>query len=699
LKVIKVQKLSTILFPPILDTSSGDIIRDFFNPALAASIRYDRGVGFFSASWLRLTSRGMTEFAANSGLARWVTSPILSESDWEALREGSAARLDETLKMAMEVNLQSLRTTLEKDTLSAMAWMVADGILDFKLALPRNKLDQGEFHDKFGIFTDIEGNQVSFNGSYNDSIQGTRNYESIKIFCSWHPVLALLVNADNERFERLWSNNDPNVQVYDLPEAARAGILKLRSDDRPYPEPNSDQLKMRLNEKSNTPTYGVIKPQVPPEITIRDYQKQAIEEWFAHDCQGLLEMATGTGKTITALSASVRLYGREKRLAVIMTVPYQHLVDQWNKESQQFGYRPILAYQSKSSWFDSLNSMVMDFSSGYRESFAVITTHTTFISPDFQATIARLSGPSLVIADEAHHLGAERSRQNYPHHIPYRLALSATPDRWFDDEGSAALRAYFGETVFSFPLEQAIGVSLTPYYYHPHIVQLTAEELETYQELSIKIAQLASRDDERAQESLKLLLMRRAELLNKAANKIVELSALINASDRIEHTLFYCAPGQIDDVQRLLGWEHGLLVQRFTAEEDTRERQQRLADFASGEIQALVAMKCLDEGVDVPSTRTAYIMASSSNPREFIQRRGRVLRKSPGKEFSVIHDMIAVPPTAWTTNQDSATFNIERGIIRKELERFKEFAAPALNKHKAMDIIWDIASRYNLMDF
>jgi superfamily II DNA or RNA helicase len=677
-----------------LDTSSGDIIRDFFNPALAVSIRYDRGVGFFSAAWLRLAAKGMTVFAANGGRARWVTSPILSEADWKSLQEGSAAREDETLKQAMAVSIDALEKTLEEDTLSALAWLVADGILDFKLALPRNKLEQGEFHDKFGIFTDVEGNQVSFNGSYNDSVQGTRNYESIKIFCSWHPVLALLVNADAERFERLWNNDDPNVQVYDLPEALRACIVRLRTQDRPYPEPKQPSLI------SGGPlTYGSVKPGMPATIELRDYQNQAIAAWFAHDCRGLFEMATGTGKTITALSASVRLFEREKRVAVIITVPYQHLVDQWDKESQQFGYRPILAYQSKSSWFDNLNSMIMDFSAGYRECFCVITTHTTFISPDFQATIARLNGPSLIIADEAHHLGAERSRQSYPQHIPYRLALSATPDRWFDDEGSAALRGYFGETVFSFPLEKAIGVSLTPYYYHPHLVQLTDEELEAYQELSAKIAQLAGRDDERAQESLKILLMRRAELLNKAANKIVELSALIDASDHIEHTLFYCAPGQIDDVQRLLGWEHGLLVQRFTAEEDTRERQQRLTDFASGEIQALVAMKCLDEGVDVPSTRTAYIMASSSNPREFIQRRGRVLRKFPGKEFSIIHDMIAVPPTAWTTSHDSLTFNIERGIIRRELERFKEFASPALNKHKAMDVIWDIASRYNLMDF
>jgi superfamily II DNA or RNA helicase len=616
--------------------------------------------------------------------------------DWQALQEGSEARQNEALKLAMEVNINDLKKTLEEDTLSALAWLVADGVLDFKLALPRNKLEQGEFHDKFGIFTDTEGNQVSFNGSYNDSVQGTRNYESIKIFCSWHPVLSLLVKADAERFERLWNNEDQNVQVYDLPEAARACIVRLRTQDRPYPEPKPQQLSLI---SGGPPTYSPSSPYMPTAIELRDYQTEAIDEWFAHDCQGLFEMATGTGKTITALSASIRLYEREKRLAVIMTVPYQHLVDQWNKESRQFGYRPILAYQSKSSWFDDLNSMVMDFSSGYRESFSVITTHTTFISADFQATIARLNGPSLIIADEAHHLGAERSRQSYPQHIPFRLALSATPDRWFDDEGSAALRSYFGETVFSFPLEKAIGVSLTPYYYYPHLVELTPEELESYEELSTKIAQLAGRDDERAQETLKLLLIRRADLLNKAANKIDELAMLIDASDHIDHTLFYCAPGQIDDVMRLLGWEKGLLVQRFTAEEGARERQQRLADFASGEVQALVAMKCLDEGVDVPSTRTAYVMASSSNPREFIQRRGRVLRKAPGKEFSVIHDMIAVPPAAWTTSQDSATFNIERGIMRRELERFKEFAAPALNKHKAMDVIWDIASRYNLMDF
>lgn len=684
-------------FPSLLTTSDANIIEDFFIPALRASVRYDRGVGFFSAGWLRITAEGMAVFAENSGHARWVTSPILSAEDWEALLLGESARTDEILRRSLERNLDALEHELREHTLSALAWLVADGILDFKLALPRNKLERGDFHDKFGVFTDAEGNQVSFNGSYNDSIQGTRNYESIKIFRSWEPTFAAFVGADAERFERLWNNEDPNVQVFDLPEAARKRIVRLRTQDRPYAEPDWDKL-----HEAQSPYHIVPLPasiHIPASTTLREYQEQAIDAWFAHSCQGLLEMATGTGKTITALAASARLYERETRLAVIIAVPYQHLVDQWAEEAQPFGYRPILAYRSKARWLNDLNHQIIDFNSGYRNFISVIVTHATFIHPDFQGSLARLQGPALFIADEAHHLGAERSRQSYPGSIAFRLALSATPDRWFDDMGTAVLRAYFGETVFSLPLEDAIGLSLTPYYYYPHLVSLTDEELEEYQALSLKIARVMGREDEESQEILKMLLIRRADLLNKAVNKLVVLSELVDAQPKIEHTLFYCAPGQIDQVVSLLGWEKGLLVHKFTAEEDTEERQQLLGGFASGEWQALVAMKCLDEGVDVPNTRTAFFLASSSNPREFIQRRGRILRKAPGKEFSIIHDLLAVPPDIWPTSQNSPTFESERSIMRRELQRFKEFANPALNKHQALDVIWDIATRYGLRDF
>ncbi len=680
----------------VMDTSEHDLTSEFFIPLLSNSMRYDRGVGFFSSGWLRINSEGMVAFANNGGRARWVTSPILDKADWEALQAGDAARNNSTLRTALKRNIANLAEVLKKDTLSALAWMVADEIITFKLALPQEKLDHGDFHDKFGIFTDAQGNQVSFNGSYNDSIQGTRNYESIKIFCSWQPAFAPLVQKDVERFERLWNKLDPNVRVYDLPEAAREQILRLRTNERPYAEP---EWVKHLRIRESASSYTLPQPSVPTDITLRDYQREAIKSWFQHQCQGLLEMATGTGKTITALAASARLYEREKQLAVIIAVPYQHLVDQWHEEAKAFGYRPVRAYKSKASWLQELNHQIMEYNAGYRQFISVITTHTTFINDDFQGSIARLKGPSLLIADEVHHLGAERSRLNYPENIHFRLALSATPDRWFDDAGTLALRAYFGETVFAFPLEKAIGISLTPYYYYPHLVPLTDEELELYEELSVKIARLVSSKDEKRQQALEMLLIRRARLMNNAENKLSILSELVDSEDHIEHTLFYCAPEQIDEVLHLLGWEKGLLVHRFTAEENTKERQQLLTNFADGKLQALVAMKCLDEGVDVPNTRTAYVLASSSNPREFIQRRGRILRKAPGKEFSIIHDLIAVPPTMHAAVRNSPTFSSERSILRRELQRFKEFANLAQNKHQALEVIWDIAKRYGLMDF
>ena len=679
----------------MMDTSSADLVVDFFVPALSASVRYDRGVGYFSSGWVKLAAKGMVEFATNGGRARWVTSPKLSEADWEALKAGDAAKTDSALRAALERSITDLAETLERNTLSALAWMIADDVVNFKLALPRNKLE-GDFHDKFGIFTDVEGNQVCFNGSYNDSIQGTRNYESIKVFSSWHPAFAPIVKAEADRFERLWNNLDPNVRVFDLPEAARERILELRSGERPYSEP--EWLRMPRGDMPSA-SYRPARPSVPGHITLHDYQLEAIDSWFEHNCRGLVEMATGTGKTLMALASSARLFERERRLAVVITVPYQHLVDQWQEEASAFGYRPVLAYRSTARWRRELGSYITEYNAGYRDFISVITTHTTFGRPQFQETVAMIKGPVLLIADEAHHLGAERVRQNYPGNVPFRLALSATPDRWFDDEGTNALRAYFGKTVFTLPLEKAIGKSLTPYYYYPHLVALTEEELGRYEDLSTKIAQLMSRkDDFRTQQVIKKLLIRRARLLNNAENKIHVLSELVDQQPDIKHTLFYCAPGQINDVVSLLGWDKGLLVNRFTAEEDAAKRGQLLSDFASGDIQALAAMKCLDEGVDVPATRVAYIIASTSNPREFIQRRGRVLRKSPNKEFSIIHDLIAVPPVTWDTQTDNAQFRAERGIIRRELARFKEFASLALNKHEALDVIWSLAKQYGLMD-
>lgn len=681
--------LRALNIPAVLDTSTHDFGADFFDQALSCSVQYDRGVGYFSSGWLKVACGGMVRFAANGGRARWITSPILHPEDWEALRLGDRAKIDDVLRERLRAAIVDLRTTLDQDVRSALAWMVADGIITFRLAVPRAKLSGGEFHDKFGIFYDLNNDALSFNGSYNDSVQGVRNYESIKVFRSWEPVLAPLVSADSDRFERLWENCDPNIEIYDLPDAVRADILKLRSGTRPYPTTSDDGV-------SSGDRFSPARPMVPNDLSLRDYQETAIEAWFANECRGLLEMATGTGKTITALATSVRLAQREGRLATIIVAPYQHLVDQWAAEAERFGHRPVLAYRDRKKWIGELNEQAIAFTAGFRSFVSVITTHATFASDEFQAAIARLSGPVLLVADEAHHMGASRIRRTLPEDIPFRLGMSATPDRWFDDDGTEVLRKYFGTTVFALPLADAIGISLTPYYYFPHLVELTEEEFHRYRELTTRIARALGSTKGSESDAFQRLLIRRADLLNMASGKLATLSNLVDDEEDLSHALFYCAPGQMEDTIRLLGWRKGLLVHRFTAHETPRERQRLLADFAAGSLQALVAMKCLDEGVDVPNTRLAYLLASSGNPREFTQRRGRLLRRAPGKTHAVIHDLIAVPPASEVPPADSSLFAIERSVVRREMDRFHEFAGAALNKHGALDAVWEIASRYGL---
>jgi len=683
--------LSEIDFPNVINTSEHNIIEDFFIPALNNSVRYDRGVGYFSSGWFRIAAKGMEKFAENNGYARWITSPILTEEDWDALITGEIAKEDILLYEILKRNLVKLVNSLEIDTLSTIAWLIADGKLDFKLALPRNKLANGEFHDKFGIFSDNHENQVVFNGSYNDSIQGTLNYESIKIFCSWYPNATQWIKDDEKRFETLWTNNDPNVQVYDLHSALKNQIIELRNSKRPY----------KIGDEPGKYFSGVpVRPRIPSSIEIRDYQQQAIDAWFEANNRGLFEMATGTGKTITSIAASIKLLEKEQRLALIIACPYQHLVDQWANEVERFGYVPYHAYQNRNSWLDDVNQKVLSFNHKDINSICIVTTHATFSTEHFFNTINRINGPTLLIADEVHHLGSSKQRSFLSEKINYRLALSATPNRWFDIEGTNALQDYFGEVVFSFPLQEAIKKGfLTEYYYYPILVELTDDEMIEYRELSSKIGALMfqKEKDESKKEILEQLLIKRANILNSAENKLGVVSNQVNKQQSIKHTLFYCSPSQIDDVVQLLGWEKGLKVHRFTAEEDAVTRQQLLLNFSTEKLQALIAMKCLDEGVDVPSTRVAYILASSSNPREFIQRRGRILRKAPGKDSAIIYDLITIPPSKKFF--DETSFKAEQSILKRELSRFSEFADSALNTYSAYDVIWEIAKEYNILGF
>lgn len=587
----------------------------------------------------------------------------------------------------MARNIADLEEELQRDTLSALAWMVADGIMTFKLALPQNKLS-GDFHDKFGIFTDANGDQVSFNGSPNESIQGTANYESNKIFKSWQPAFAPLVEADAQRFERLWQNKDGNVRSFNLPEAARAQILSFRQSERPYPEPEWIKIR-RLREQRNL--YKV-RPHVPSTLTLRDYQNEAVEAWFANDCRGLLEMATGTGKTKTALAASIRLLEREKRLLVVISCPFTHLVTQWSENVAEFGYRYLTIPGDHRNWQDVLANELLDFQAGYLDSLVVLTTHDTFANPQFWEMLEQKPLPLLLIADEVHELGAEKRKLGLRDQYEYRLGLSATPRRYFDDEGTDYLFSFFQGTVFEFSLADAIPDYLTPYNYYPFFVELSGEELEEYYELTQKIKRRAfASDGEEEDEILELYFILRQQVIVNAEAKYSCLLDILSQLDDLRHTLVYCSPKQIDRVQEVLNAEH-IIQHRFTFEENIKERERLLASFATGQHQVLVAIKCLDQGVDIPATRNAVIMASTGNPKQFIQRRGRILRKFPGKEKASIYDIIVVPTLSGRLDPD--TLKLERRILRKELRRYNEFAKLALNSTHALNVIAPVKRKY-----
>jgi DNA phosphorothioation system restriction enzyme len=442
-------------------------------------------------------------------------------------------------------------------------------------------------------------------------------------------------------------------------------------------------------------------------ISLRPYQETAIVNWFQNNGAGILQMATGTGKTITALAAAIRLSDKIGLQALIIICPYKHLVTQWSKECSKFDMKPLLAFESRAQWFDELTKRLSDLSRDESSFLCVLSTNTTFASDAFQQRVRYFPTKTMIIADEVHNLGATRLATALPESIKLRLGLSATPERWLDDEGTQRLYRYFGNI-----LEPKLGIReaielhvLTPYRYYPILVELTEIEREEYLEISGKISRLYGLDDaDPNNNALTALLLRRARLIGTAANKLDALRKIAFSHREATQMLFYCGDGQVesdiddafrrqvDEVTKILGSEIGLRVAPYTAETGLDEREALQEELESGRIQGLVAIRCLDEGVDIPSVRTAVILASSTNPRQFVQRRGRVLRRSAGKEFAEIYDMIVVPPL------EARSSVPERSLLRKELIRFAEFADIALNAGEARAIVFELQKTFNLMD-
>lgn len=451
--------------------------------------------------------------------------------------------------------------------------------------------------------------------------------------------------------------------------------------------------------------FGV--PEIPLSLQLRSYQKQAVNNWFANRGRGTLKMATGSGKTITALAIATELYHQINLQALIVVCPYRHLVTQWAKEAEKFNLKPILAFESVHQWQRQLSTELYQLRSGYQPFLTLITTNATLISESLQSQLCYFPEKTLIIGDEAHNLGSPKLEESLPRNIGLRLGLSATPERHFDEKGSEAIFNYFGAVLKpELTLADAIRQgALVRYLYYPILVELTEAESREYKRLTTRIGwALMNNENFENNDTVTALLMQRARLIGTAVNKLNALRQLMKKRLNTSHTLFYCGDGTVDHLEdastrqleatvELLGSELGYRVNTYTAETPLLEREKLRRQFEQGELQGLVAIRCLDEGVDIPAIQHAVILASSSNPRQFIQRRGRILRPHPGKERATLFDMIVLPPEL-----ERDALEVERNLLRKELKRFLEFADLADNAGEARIKLLHLQKRYGLLD-
>ena len=443
-------------------------------------------------------------------------------------------------------------------------------------------------------------------------------------------------------------------------------------------------------------------PCFPASLALRDYQREAVANWFRHRGRGMLKMATGSGKTITALAIATELYEKIGLQVLLVVCPYRHLVTQWARECQRFNLQPLLAFESVQQWQRELSSQLYQVTQGNQHFLTIITTNVTFISEGFQSQLGFFPEKTLIVGDEAHHMGSPRLVESLPKTIGLRLGLSATPERYFDETGTEAVFNYFGDVLKpEFTLADAIAQgALVPYHYYPVFVQLTESEALAYAKLTKRIGwALADDPNLKTNETVTSLLMQRSRLVGTAENKLPALAELMSSRLHSSHTLFYCGDGsvdgtsrQVETVTRMLGKELGFRVHSYTAETPREERERLRQQFETGDLQGLVAIHCLDEGVDIPAISNAIILASTGNPRQFIQRRGRVLRPHAGKTEATIFDMIVVPP-----HLDRETWEVERNLLRKELKRFLEFAQLAKNAKEASEKLMRLQQQYQLL--
>ena len=686
-------------------SSEDDVLMDFYVPCLAQAVQYDRLAGYFSSSAFSVVAEGLLSFIEGRGRMRLICSPELQLDDIEILTK-SPEELDALASNRMIQAMEYANASdLERDHLMVLAYMLVQDLLEVKLAVPAGRLDDtsitggvngvGIFHEKIGVLTDSEGDMVSFSGSINESATAwLENAEDFKVFRSWIADQKPYQEPDRRHFDALWNNTADGVRVFSLPEAVKRNMLQ-----RAPAELDISSLRAKYEVRR---AHGVAEKPGPPLLFSN--QLDAMKAWRDSGGHGILEMATGTGKTLAALGCLMKTSRICGGLTCAIAVPQSHLVEQWMRQLKLFfpDVEPIVVDSANPQWVSELSARCLDVRTKVRKLAIAVGTYSSLSSATAVNILvaASKSHSVMLIADEVHRAGALVFRRVLHDSISLRLGLSATPVRWFDETGTNLVSEYFGGVVYTFDLSRALTevnpatghTYLVSFEYFPHFCEMNGSERQRYLALTRQLvkAMHSGAPDEQTQQ----LIFARSRLVKNTASKQPLLCSMldeIRERGLCHHLIVYCTERQMADASQAL-LERRISFSPFTMRQGTKpsrafggrsEREHILDAFAAGKIQALLAIKCLDEGVDVPPARTCIMMASGTSPIEHIQRLGRILRPYPGKTVANVFDLLVDPGTSGC--DDSAMLS---GIEKRERSRYEEIALLARNGGQALSLIY-----------
>lgn len=726
----------------------------FFSDCLCNATSFDLMLGFFSSSAINVLSYGFASFLYNGGKMRLIANNILTPQDKQAIIDGQTFKIHNYYNLSDIASIQETLSKRDRHFFECLSYLISNNRLELVIIEPKDGV--GMSHTKSGVFYDGE-NKVAFDGSCNFSKTALiDNIESLTAACDWDGEIGKakveIVEAD---FEDTFEGNNDSVQYLNATAIktsitstfTNVDLITLLQHEEELIISELDNVpdavrKVLLPAKENVAKIiTAIKeeqsrellPCFPYSSGPREYQQIAFENWKNNGQKGLFAMATGTGKTITSLNCLLEIYKRLGYYKAIILVPTITLVNQWEIECRKFHFNKIIKVCSNNKgWREEIGALKAAESLSQDNkgvSFVVIATYASFARQSiFDELNSFQKNRVLLIADEAHNMGAGQIKKRLDQ-IKYgrRIGLSATPDRQYDISGNNAIKAFFNaedKYTYEYGMKEAIdnGV-LCKYYYYPHIVRLTGEEMNQYLDISIKIVKYITyhgNDIDKPDSALKKLLLARKRIIHKAEGKIAVFKKIIydrlRESGCLKYTLVYVPEGNSPDTydsdifedheeirddelsnhlidiytKIVLDTEDTMTVKKFTS--DSTDREETLKQFADGDIQVLTSMKCLDEGVDVPRSEMAIFCSSTGNPRQFIQRRGRILRKHKDKDFAIIHDFVVVPNISSTSD----SYSLEQKLLKNELIRVKDFAQMSLNASDTQLALKEVMQYYKL---